>query len=303
MVNQKIAVAGATGNLGHRMVYALRKRGAEVIALVRPGTDSGKRESLSATGATVVEVDLSDVARLAAHLANVDGVVSALVGLREIIIDGQASLLKAAERAGVKRFIPSDYCLDYTAFPQGQNRNLDLRREFGVMLDRSPIAATSIFCGAFSTLLTHVPIILDMKSSRVSFWENSKQPMNFTAIDDVAQFTAAAALDIAAPRYLRVASETVSAGQLAELASGLKGTSFELHCAADLSELSQQIKEGQSRADPNDTDIYPLWQTLQHLRNMFDGSGVFETTDNGRYPQISWTPLSELISQVLPSRF
>ena len=55
--------------------------------------------------------------------------VSSLAGLRKVIIDAQKVLLDAAIAAGVPRFIPSDYSLDFTRFSDGENRNLDLRRE------------------------------------------------------------------------------------------------------------------------------------------------------------------------------
>jgi hypothetical protein len=59
------------------------------------------------------------------------------------------------------RFIPSDYCIDFTKLPPGTNRNLDLRREFHERLDRAPIAATSILNGRFADMLTgQAPIVL-----------------------------------------------------------------------------------------------------------------------------------------------
>ncbi len=42
----------------------------------------------------------------------------------------QGKVLDAAVAAGVPRFIPSDYSLDFTKTRPGENRNLDLRRRF-----------------------------------------------------------------------------------------------------------------------------------------------------------------------------
>jgi hypothetical protein len=41
-------------------------------------------------------------------------VVSALAGLRPVIVDTQSRLLEAAVAAGVKRLIPSDSSIDFT---------------------------------------------------------------------------------------------------------------------------------------------------------------------------------------------
>jgi len=67
-----------------------------------------------------------------------DGIaVSALAGLRDVIVEAQTVLLDAAIKAGVPRFIPSDDSIDFTKFPAGENRNLDLRREFHQRLDKA----------------------------------------------------------------------------------------------------------------------------------------------------------------------
>ena len=51
-----------------------------------------------------------------------------------MIIDAQKVLLEGAIVAGVPRFIPSDYSLDFTKFIDGENRNLDLRRAFNIYI-------------------------------------------------------------------------------------------------------------------------------------------------------------------------
>ena len=87
--------------------------------------------------------------------------VSALQGLRDVIVETQAVLLDAGVGAGVPRFIPSDFSIDFTRFPPGENRNLDLRRDFHKRLDRASISATTIFNGAFADMLTgQMPLIL-----------------------------------------------------------------------------------------------------------------------------------------------
>jgi len=88
-----------------------------------------------------------------------------------VIVDAQTALLEGAIKAGVPRFIPSDYSIDFTKFPAGQNRNLDLRREFHERLDRAKISATTIFNGAFADMLAtgQMPVIL-FKLRRVTYW-------------------------------------------------------------------------------------------------------------------------------------
>src|SRR5262249_39375790 len=86
-----IAVAGPSGRLGHLIVRALLDRGAGVTALVRPGTPAEKRAPLA--GAAIAEIDYADPAALQRAFAGTEIVVSALNGLRDIVVDAQTALL------------------------------------------------------------------------------------------------------------------------------------------------------------------------------------------------------------------
>ena len=199
MKNPPIVVAGATGNLGGRIARALLERGASVRALVRNSTPRDKLERLEEMGVTIARVDFGSPSQVAAACSGAACVVSALAGLRDVIVEAQTVLLDAALKAGVPRFIPSDYSIDFTKFPPGENRNLDLRRDFHQRLDKTSIRATSIFNGAFAELLTgQMPLIL-FPRKRVLYWGNADQRLDFTTIDDTAAFTASAALDPSTP--------------------------------------------------------------------------------------------------------
>ena len=264
MDEKLIVLAGATGNLGGRIARALLQRGAGVIALVRVGCAPSKIEELRTLGATIAEVDFSHLGAVTSACSGASCVVSALSGLREVIVDSQTLLLDAALKAGVRRFIPSDYCIDFTKLPPGTNRNLDWRREFRERVDRAELAATSILNGAFAEMLTgQAPIIL-FKWKRVLYWADADQRMDFTTIDDTAAFTAAAALDSSAPRFLRIAGEQISARELVAAASEVTGETFRLFRAGGLGRLQTVIKVART-VSPGITALYPAWQGMQYL--------------------------------------
>lgn len=290
-----IVLAGATGDLGHRIALALLARGAQVRALVRPGNTKPIITDLRQRGATIIEVDFDDVAALTQACAGVACVVSALSGLREVIVDAQTRLLDAAVAAGVPRFIPSDYAIDFTKLPEGSNRNLDLRREFGRRLDRAPIRATSILNGMFMDLLTgQAPVVL-FPIRRVLYWGRADQPLDFTTIADTAAFTAAAALDPTTPRYLRVAGEVATIRDLQAAASAATGRRFGRLRAGGLWLLKLLIKVTR-RLAPAPKEVFPPWQGMQYLHNMFTGLPKLTPLDNARYPDIRWTTIREVLA-------
>ena len=290
-----IVLAGATGDLGFRIAQSLLNRGAVVRALVRPGNTKPEVTSLRDLGAEIVEVDFNSVTALTKACAGAACVVSAVSGLRDVIVNGQKRLLDAAVAAGVSRFIPSDYSIDYTKLSNGSNRNLDLRREFNQRLDQAPIQATSILNGMFTDLLTgQAPVVL-FGLKRVLYYGDADQPLDFTTTANTAEFTAAAALDPTTPRYLRVAGEVASIRGLQKAASEATGEPFKLLRVGPLAVLSAMIKVTKALMPASD-DVFPPWQGMQYLHNMFTGRPKLAPLDNARYPDIRWTLVREVLA-------
>jgi uncharacterized protein YbjT (DUF2867 family) len=295
MSNALVILAGATGDLGGRIARSLLERGVKLRAIVRRRSAPDKVDELRGLGADIAEADFASIPELARACSGGICVVSALAGLRNVIVDTQTLLLEAALEAGVPRFIPSDFSIDFTKLPPGTNRNLDLRREFHERLDKTPIAATSILNGMFTDLLTgQAPFIL-FKFNRVVCWENADRLMDFTTIDDAAAFTAAAALDPAAPGILRIAGDQLSARGLAEAASEVTGRRFRLLRAGGLGRLNAIIKITRTIL-PQPNELYPPWQGMQYMHNMFSGLTKLEPLDNDRYPGVRWTTVRDVLA-------
>jgi nucleoside-diphosphate-sugar epimerase len=286
-MEKEILVAGSTGDLGGRIVKALLKNGARVRALVRSGADPVVVDLLRSSGVNIVEADLADREALIAACTGVSCVVSALAGLRDVIVDTQSLLLEAAVNAGVPRFIPSDYSTDFTLLPEGTNRNFDLRKEFMRKVDGTNIKATSIFNGAFAELLTYNIPFLGHKNKTVAYWEKPDWKVDFTSMNDTAAFTAKAALDDDSPRYLRIASFQVSAREMAE-ASG-----YELKYKGTLAELDAYNKSERAAHPEGENELYAKWQQSQYMHSMFSAQN--QVLDNERYPGLVWSTLPEYL--------
>lgn len=291
-----ILVAGATGDLGSRIVTALLARGAAVRALVRPSTDPIKIDQLTQRGVEVVRVDLADRAQLTPACVGASCVVSTLAGLRDVIVDAQSNLLAAAVAAGVPRFIPSDFCSDYTKLPAGQNRNFDLRREFQERLAQAPIAATSVLNGAFGEILTYNVPLLDFKQQQVGYWEDPDWPIDFTTMNDTAAFTAAAALEAATPRLLRIASFQISPRALSAAVEEVKQQPFPLVRLGSRAELTAQIQQVRAANPAGEHELYANWQQMQYLLSMFSVQN--DPLDNARYPDLAWTRVQTVLATV-----
>jgi hypothetical protein len=102
----KIAVVGATGRGGKRMIGEALSRGHEVTAISRTAADSPAR-----TGVTAYNIDIADTPALAAALKGRDAVVVAwrpkpgAPDVWDAIRAGFSSVLAALREAGVKRVL------------------------------------------------------------------------------------------------------------------------------------------------------------------------------------------------------
>lgn len=92
----RIALIGASGNAGSRILKELSDRGHQVTAIARTP------EKIAALpGVTAVQGDLSDAAGLAAHLEGHDAIVSSV----KFLDTNFGLLLQAVRASGVKRYL------------------------------------------------------------------------------------------------------------------------------------------------------------------------------------------------------
>ncbi len=296
-MKQTILVAGGTGNLGELIVKALINRGAEVRAITRQETDPEKVEKLKKLGAKVISVDMSNAEELKDACEGASCVVSALSGLHETIVDAQTQLLDAAIAVNVPRFIPSDFAADFTRLPEGNNRNFDLRKEFHKTLDKSLIAASSIINGAFSYILNYGTPLYDVKNYSIGYWGNDPDwKIDFSTMEDTANYTAAAALDSETPRVLRIASFQVSPKDLAAIGKEVKKEEFKLVPLGSLEDFAAANKKDRAANTEGEKELFPDWQGKQYLHSMFSVHN--ETLDNDRYPDVEWISAAEVISKI-----
>ncbi len=291
-----LLVAGATGDLGRRIVRELLAAQPEALVrvLTRPGSGTAQALYGQRDRVEIREAAYTDHAGLVAALSGTDVVVSAVSGARSVVLDAQRALLAAAVEAGVARFIPSDYSADYRRVSPGSNRNFELRRDFAADLDAAPIRATSVLNGAFADMLTgQAPMILFARR-RVLYWSSPDQVLDFTSKDDVARTVAHVALDDAAPRVVEVAGDRVTARDVARIMTSLTGTPFTTQWAGTTGILSGMARIGR-RVSRDEEATFPAWQGMQYFVSMFSGEAELRHVDNERYGPQTWTGVRDVL--------
>lgn len=299
-----IVLAGASGDLGGRIARELRNISNEIVirALVRKHSASDpKLLDLERSGVELVLVEYDDASKLVQACEGAHCVVSALAGMRDVIVETQGRLLEAAIQAHVPRFIPSDYALDFLKIAKDENRNLGWRQEFKEQyLDKheTDIQITSILNGPFAEVLDLAPIVFK-SLGRVIYWgEDAGVAMDFTTKDNVAQFTARVALDQHTPRFLRISGDEINAKELATAAAA-PGEPLQVFCAGSLNTLRRITSVMRACSFGSDSTLYPPWVGMQYMQGMFSGQGKLSPLDNSRYPEIKWTTVEELFKSCI----
>lgn len=278
-----ILITGASGSIGGKIIHHLLKKEVSIRAVLRPQSDRKVVEGMKQQGIDVRELDMTNLAQMTEVCRGVDCVLSVLSGLNDVVNGVQKTLLDAAVAAGVPRFIPSDFSIDFRNLVKGRNRNLDFRKEFYEYVNRQPIQSTSIFTGALMDLIkTDMPLIMK-KKNRILCWGNPDQKMEFTHTDDIAAFTADVCLDDTSPRHLFIAGSVMSCNDFVSLLSTLTGTRYKLLRPGGIGLLNFAI--GMTKLfKPGKKELYPVWQGMQYMRDMMEGRVALQTEyANNRY--------------------
>ena len=111
----------------------------------------------------------------------------------------------------------------------------------------------------------------------------------------MAHYTAAAALDGAAPRFLRIAGDVVTPRSLAATMASVRGKPFGLWRAGGLDRLGFLIRVVRTLTPRSDA-VFPAWQGLQYLRDLSSGLGKLQPLDNDRYGIWTWTTAHDVLT-------
>jgi nucleoside-diphosphate-sugar epimerase len=302
-----VLIAGITGILGSKIASTILDKGVmKVKGLIRSNNISDKKQQqlddLKAKKVVFVEGDLFDQQSLTEACREVEIIVSAIKGSshqtnlyrEDIVLSGQLNLLEAAMSNGVKRFVPSDYSVDYFKLDLGDNYNLDFRIKFAEVLKQSGLEYTFILNGAFTEVqLSPFAKLFDFEVGTFSYWGDGEQLCDFTTYDDTAKYIAEA---IADPQMvneaLKVAGDVLTMKQLLATFEEVKGKKLVEKRLGSVDDLKAWIAKTKQKS------LSPLeYIPEQYHYTMVSGKGKLDELDNARYPHIKPTTVKQFISQ------
>ncbi|MCW8329047.1 aromatic alcohol reductase [Photobacterium sp. SDRW27] len=194
MNKQHVAVIGATGQIGTPLTRGLLSLGHHVTIITRAKTASNeaKLAAFEAQGAKVVKcADMHDVDSVSQHLQGVDTLVVAVPGAKEIIQKSEPIWLEAAVKAGVKRFVPTEFGAHTQALEMGDGEVFDNKKRFHDLLTQSGIGWTLFYNGGiFDYFLPNLRFF-----RKITTFDDLELPIYTHDIEDIGYLAAMAVTD------------------------------------------------------------------------------------------------------------
>lgn len=277
----KVLVAGANGQLAQRVLHYLSQNPqVEAVGLVR---NLSKAPSIAKVSFVEADIAKNDD-RLQKSLQGVKSVISAVQGGPEVIIQGQETLLNAAIKNNVTKFIPSDFSVNIFKLEENEHPFLEWRRQFANILQKSGIPQYQhVLNGCFYDVTFGFWGVYNKDQQTVSYYGSEDQAMDFTSVEDTAKYIAQVAVDFDVPNGpFHIVGQERTIKQLAQDFDQVRGTNLKLVNKGSIQDLKELIAKLQKEHGMQ--NLY-AWIPYKYQLPMFDGRGKLKA-QNARYPQI-----------------
>lgn len=194
MNKKQVAVIGATGQVGMPLTIGLLKEGHAVTILTRERKSGNepKLRNYEESGAKVVVCNrMQDIDAVASAINGCDTLVAAVPGSKTIITELEPIWLKAAVKAGVERFIPTEFGCHTRVIEMGDGEIFDHKKRFQELLCASGIGWTLYYNGGiFDYFLPNLRFF-----RKITTFGNLDLPIYTHDIDDIGYIGALAITD------------------------------------------------------------------------------------------------------------
>lgn len=243
MKTQKVAVIGATGQIGTPLTRNLLSLGHGVLAIGRKAHK--KLDEYKSNGAEIAIIeDLEDQEALSEAIRGYDILVCAVPANINTVTKSEPIWLKAALKAGIKRFVPSEFGCHTVNLDYGVGILFDYKKDFHKKLFESGMGWTFIYNG----------IIYDYCLPNLRFFEkittfgDMDLPIYTHKIDDIGHFAALAITDERTlNKCVQMDFQALSQNEMLKLLKeGFPDEKFEFHHYT-----SEYIVDAMKNADDN----------------------------------------------------
>ncbi|CAO3663453.1 unnamed protein product [Umbelopsis ramanniana] len=288
---KSIAVFGATGDLGPYLVDALLESKAftTIKVLTRLETFEEKPQTfddLKARGVQVEALDLKNENAVVEALQGIDAVVSSIGGK---VLANQLLWVKAAAKAGVRRFIPSEFGINSQ---KATGPVFETKRAVKEAIVKNGMEYTLLFVSLFADE-TVIPLFgFDVKEGTVRLVGDSSVPLTLTYRKDIASFIVEILNNPSVSRNKALQVQSVQTS-FDEIIERFKAAGNPLK----VSRLTEA--EAQELIDANPNTVTSFYIML--LIKAAHGDMYFDSVDNALFPNVKPSGLDVAVQEAIES--
>ncbi|KAI8903353.1 hypothetical protein EDD86DRAFT_250446 [Gorgonomyces haynaldii] len=201
MAFTKIAISGATGNIGLHITNALLKhKNLTVVVLTRPDSLESKKDvfdGFKKEGAVIKTVDLKSEQSVIDALKGTEVLISAIAGDAG---DAEKLVITAAAKAGVKRYYPSEYGVNDLHYKQIEHPIVNKKRAIRDFAVQAGLEVVVVYTGFFAEWALAPVYGFDFEKKTVRVVGDGNQKITFGSLPQLGE---AVALSINHPQLAK----------------------------------------------------------------------------------------------------
>lgn len=297
----KLLIAGITGNIGKHAARHAISQGHAVRGL---GRNPAKLPHDITLEAFITSTSYYDVAALDRAVDGVDAVMCAYGGLPELHLDAQLLLLRACERAGVKRYLAAGWNYDWRVLQLGDEPVYDAAMMFHQQAAlTSPIKPCHIFSGMLAEVFFGIDGqdgftprdggVWDPKEKRMEVWGTGDEVWNFTTEEDAGKWGVEVVTADGAEEggFVTVCSWNASMKDIKQCYEKTKGREVGWKVNGSLEQLQDMANQGKTLG------LRRFWEWHRHvfMENCVSGRWNLKKVENDRFPSVKGTSMEEFV--------
>ncbi|KAJ5674765.1 nmrA-like family protein [Penicillium maclennaniae] len=280
-----VGIAGITGKFARLVVKNLCKSPDVQIRGLCRNASKLPQHFRDSPRVTTIQGDSGDLETLRTFVRGCDVVVCCYLGDNNLMTEGQKLLVDACDHEGVRRYVASDYCLDFTKLELGQHPAKDPMKHVKAYLEtKDNVQGVHVLIGAFmETFWSEYFGIWNPTECKLTFYGNGDELWESTTYETAAQYVAAVAMDRSAVGMQHFLGDRKTLREIADDFAEVYGKKPELERLGSLHDLYNKM-QATFQKDPS--NIYAYLAMFYQFYCTNGQTYLKKDLDNSKYPEV-----------------
>ncbi|KAJ5880497.1 Translation elongation factor [Penicillium subrubescens] len=279
-----VGIAGFTGKFAQCVAQELQAYTDVTIRGYCRSPDKLPQSVLKEYGIEVIKGDYDDKNSIQKFVRGTDIVICCYFGSPDVMTRGQMLLVDACEEAGVPRYVPSDFAVDFTKIPTGTLFPKESTKIIMEYLSSKKVDGVHILVGGLmETFWSEFFQIWDPETQSMAVWGSGNDAWDLTSYKTAAAYTAAVTMDPSAVGVFRFLGDHKSASEIKEIFENVYHSELRLDRLGSIDDLFNTV---QAEFAKNRDDI-SKWAPQCFAYWCTSGKAYLgDDLDNHKYPHV-----------------